>query len=317
MSAMLTTFMTAQLQSMQASQQMMTGMVSAITALMTARPEKDPMEVALQMARLMKEGQASGGGVGTAEVLGLLEKGIGMGKLLSGGSEDDGTLGVVREGLGIVGKIVDAQASQASSRGGGGGAGAAAYDGRRYLGAGGAEQNPAHGAAGAGTDGRARGGGAVAAVGHDDPSGGTSDAEDGRTGRTAGAGPVSQGTRPWVRAVGGHFNTLAAVAGWMTPATAAHAISDRLDDEAFADLLDDIQDTTPPGFGGRLKVVYPVAASVAPEWLEEVVTLLLTDFSQDDSGSSGAAYDAGDDASEGGEDAAGGTLLPPGETGEA
>ncbi len=88
--------------------------------------------------------------------------------------------------------------------------------------------------------------------------------------------------RPWIAAVGDRLPLLLSAAKFLTPNAAAETISRNLTDDAYFDLLEDIQDQTPPGFAGRLVAAFPAAESLPADWFEQVVQLLATEA--DDAG---------------------------------
>lgn len=217
------------MQAAQSQSQMMTGMVTAVTALLAAKPEKDPTELALKVVEAMKPASQAGGATSAAELFTIFEKGMNMADKFKGGDED-GTLALAREGLGVVAKIVENQGKvQFRPR-----PAAPPPPPRGNLPSGHASTPGAGGTGGAPP---------VADAGG---VGGGADAQG-----IAETQVVS--VRPWVDAARPAAALLLLSIGNVEPATAAQVIADRLDDDAFSDLLSDIEAGTPAEFLERFR----------------------------------------------------------------
>ena len=208
------------------SQQMTTTMLNAVaTVLASRKDERDPMDVAVRMAELIK---GNGGNTPASELFTIFEKGMNVAKNL-GGSDEDGTLSLAKEGLSLVGKIVEKQTAQT-----------AAPVARRLP------PNVPPGSRPM-PNGRPVGeGDAVSAA----PSASAPPSANATSG--AGIVDVADGPeRPWVAAARPAAALLLLAIGNVQPDTAANMIADRLTEEQFGDLLDDIEAGTPGEFVSR------------------------------------------------------------------
>jgi hypothetical protein len=100
--------------------------------------------------------------------------------------------------------------------------------------------------------------------------------------------------RPWLVAARPHLPMLLSLSRVMGADAAAATINRNLTDDQFFDLVEDIRDETPPGFGGRLLALYPAAATISAEWFTELLQHLLSSVDESDAGEStnGAAGQA-------------------------
>jgi hypothetical protein len=200
---------------MSMGQQQMTSMLGAMTAFMTAKKDVDPTELLIKAAELFKSKPESS----AAELFSVFEKGMSVASNLKG--DDDGTLGVVKEGLGIIGKVVENNARNNPPRPVAAPAPRAALPARVPAPA--PDQSP------------------------------TTEVSE----------PVTTGQpeheRPWVAAARPAAPMLLMLIGNVTPATAASAIADRLSEDAFSDLLDDIETGTPGEFLVRFHEYFAIA----------------------------------------------------------
>lgn len=98
---------TSQMQSAQMMTTMMGGVVSALTAVMTAsKPQTDPMDTALRMAEVMNK-RGDGGGV--SEAMTMFREGMQLAERYAGkgGDEDDGVMGVVSKGMDTLAVLIN------------------------------------------------------------------------------------------------------------------------------------------------------------------------------------------------------------------
>jgi hypothetical protein len=102
------------------------------------------------------------------------------------------------------------------------------------------------------------------------------------------ASPPSQ-DRAWVAAARPSFPLLSLSIGNVRPATAVDVLADRMTDDQFDDLLDDIEAGTPDEFIGRFESYFAVTVKDEPtrDWLRQLVAALLATVESDD-----AAHDA-------------------------
>jgi hypothetical protein len=200
--------------------------------------KKDHTEMALQIAQVLK---GDNKGAGTSEMFAMLKEGISLGERLGGGdNDDDGVMGVVKEGVSILGNLVNGIVEDRKAKN--------AQATRLIAGA---------------PD--------VASV----PTGAESDA------------PITPTTamgdmRPWVRAAAPHIGKLVSASAFLTPRAAADTLAERLADEEFNDLLDDIHDQEGGGFGVRLVEYFPNVKDVDPNWIGAVIQTLLSEYVDDD-----------------------------------
>ena len=81
--------------------------------------------------------------------------------------------------------------------------------------------------------------------------------------------------RPWIAAARPQLALLLAAARFMPAGAAAETIAANLTAAQFDDLLTDIEDTTAPGFAGRLVQLIPQVGQIRPEWFQELLRELL------------------------------------------
>lgn len=233
----------AMAQSSQMMGQMMTAVVGAMATMMTARPEKDPLDIAVKIAELSRGNAAPGGDM--AQMIDMMERGMRIGEKLGGKDDGDGVMGVVGEGMKTLGVLVDgivttkkleAQRTQGAVPN----AGTATVPVRELVLMKGASENP--------------------------------------TTEEANVPAV----RPWVDVSRPQIGLLLSAAKFMSPAAAAETVANSMADDVFFDLIDDIRDQTAPGFGARLLQYFPAASTVKPEWIGELVRVLLTEHVQDE-----------------------------------
>lgn len=105
LNALLATMAANQMQSATMMTNMMTGMVGSMVQVLGAmKPGKDPMEIALEMAKVMKGGDGSS----PADFLSALKQGMEIGERIGGGGEDaDPVMSAVSKGLDTLGVIVN------------------------------------------------------------------------------------------------------------------------------------------------------------------------------------------------------------------
>lgn len=243
MSALMSTMMQQGLSSMQMMQTIMAAssaqnaqMIQAMVSMMTARPERNALDDFTKMAAVLRPG---GNETDSDKLFSILERGMNIGsKLNGGGNDEDGTLGVIKEGLGVVAKIVENN-------------GRAAAFGARHTSARAIGSGAEGGTGGAGTGrgeadlsraGAERGREGVGALG--DP---------GRDDLAPVGSTVTD--RPWVKAARPSMALLSLAIGNVAPETAAQVIADRLEDDAFEDLIRDIETDVdaPTEFMGRFE----------------------------------------------------------------
>lgn len=214
---------------MMQSSQMTTTMLQAVATALTATKgnDKDPMEHALKIAELMKVNTATP----ASELFSVFEKGMNVAAKINGGDED-GTLSLAREGLQVVAKVLENNRPQATAHG----------PRQAALGAG-------HGTANAGRPNNNGGPGVVAAGAQSEPQ--ASDAGAGTATDAGATGGVVADVRPWVAAARPAAALLLLSIGNVRPETAADMIADRLTEDQFGDLVDDIESGTPGEFVQR------------------------------------------------------------------
>lgn len=230
---------------MAASAQNSAEILRGVVALITTRPpERDPMELVTKVLEVTKPAQSTP----SSELFTVFEKGMNLANAMRG--DDDGTLAIAREGLGIVGKIVEGQNLQRRAP-------------ARTL-------QPAP-PPGTGNDGQPRG--AVAGhIGNPPPVAG--DAGSGSGGNAEGTpeAQVVKPVRPWVDAARPASTFLLLSMGQFQPSTVANMIADRLDEAAFNDLLLDIEQGTPAEFLDRFRGYFDIPAD---QFTDEMVRWML------------------------------------------
>ena len=236
-------------------QQMTTTMLNAVaTVLASKKDDRDPMDVALKMAELLK---SNGANTPASELFTIFEKGMNVAKAM-GGNDEDGTLTVVKEGLSLVGKIVEKQ-------------GAIAAPPRLASGT----------TAGNGRVPNGRPSASVRSVpsetlGNPVETAPSNDAGGAGTDATTHMPAVD---RPWVTAARPAAGLLLLAIGNVQPETAANMIADRLSPDEFGDLLDDIEAGTPDEFIGRFRGYFALDPFVpdVDQWMHRCV-IALTDL---------------------------------------
>lgn len=247
-----------QAQGAQMMQTMMASVMGAMAQMVAARPvEKDPMDTAIRMAELLKRSDA--GGSPAAELMGMMKQGMEIGMKMNG-EKDDGMTGLIGEGMKTLSVLIDGIVTTQKAK--------AAMAAREIPASGAVALAPPIPSA----EGRASG----------VPHGATGDTSthiersgnaNGNEGAVREEGAVS--VRPWVDAARPSIGMLLNAARFMPASAAADTIATNMADDAFFDLIDDIRDQTPPGFGPRLVGYFPDAANVKPEWIGELVGELL------------------------------------------
>jgi hypothetical protein len=242
MSNMFATIMATQMQGLSATQQMMTGMVTAMTTLMTARPEKDPTDMALKLAEVLRP-KDGGGGAAVADIMAMFERGMNVGKSINGGGDSDSVMPVISEGVKTLGHLIDGIVTEKKAN----------------------------------AEAIRRG---TLAPSHNPPV-------------PLLAAPVTEvappqsheepmSVRPWVDAARPHMGMLLKASAFLSPHAAADTVARSLSDDQFFDLVADIEDQAPPGFGQRLLAYFPDAAAVNPVWIGELVAVILSDYVKGD-----------------------------------
>ena len=227
---------------MSMSQQSTAALVTAMTGMMAANNgnRKDPTEIALQIAQVLK---GDNKGAGTAEMFAMLKEGITLGERLGGGGDDDdGVMGVVKEGVSILGNLVTGIVEERKAKN---------VQARLQAG--------------------------LPVVSHPTDSGVIPIGADPDV-RAATPTTDTNGMRPWVRAAAPHIGKLLGAAGFLTPRAAADTLAERLGEDEFNDLLDDMYDQENGGFGVRLVQYFPQVKDVDPEWIGAVVQIILTEY---------------------------------------
>lgn len=243
LSTMLVTMATLNQQSSKTMMDAVGAMMTAMTQAATVRPpERDPMEATVTMMKLIREMQPQA----ATDPFILLEKGMNLGRAIAGANEGDPTTDIIKEGLGVVGKIVEAsRGAQANGRGGNGDTSPPQFMG-----------NP------------------VRVV---DPGPSAS-------GGVAGQSPVREAQpesqpvnadafRPWMQVAHANRQTLAMAARFMSGDTAAVEILRRMDDDTLNDLLADMDDDTAPGFEARVRAAFPEFQPSPAWWADFVATI--------------------------------------------
>lgn len=222
---------------------MMTGIIGALTTVMTTTKQADPIAQAIQIAQVLKPNE---GGGSVSEQMAMFREGMQLAERYAGkGEEEDGVMSVVSKGMDTLGVLVNGLVAERQAK-------AAAV---RALPPGYSPSQLAPTIHGAGDS-------------FDGASGGSDTPPDD-------AGPVMS-IRPWVDAVRPHFAQLVGASKFLPPSAAADAISKMLTDEQFNDLVDDIENPEGGGFGVRLSEYFPgIGEQVKPEWIGAVLQSLL------------------------------------------
>lgn len=190
---------------MMQSQQTTTTMLQAVATALTASRgnDRDPMDTAVKIAELMKVNTATP----ASELFSVFEKGMNIAAKMNGNGDEDGTLALAREGLGVVAKIVENNKTPVATR-----------------------------------------------VPPAPPRIPASSMPATATPVAADPQPVQEtvtSERPWVAAARPAAALLLLSIGNVRPETAADMIADRLTEDQFSDLLDDIESGTPGDFVQR------------------------------------------------------------------
>jgi hypothetical protein len=112
MNNIITTMLSMQASNADMMQKTMIGIMGAVTTMLTAqRPQGSDVDTFVKMAEILKSNN-NGPAPATSELFAVFKEGIAIASRLNEGG-DDGTLGVVREGLAVVGKIVENNARPA------------------------------------------------------------------------------------------------------------------------------------------------------------------------------------------------------------
>lgn len=233
----------SQMDSAQMMTNVMGGIVAALTTVMGATRNADPVAQAIQIATVLKP--ANNGNV--SEAMTMFREGMELAERYAGKDDDDGVMGVVSKGLDTLTVLINGMVEERKAKL------------ARGLPAGGGDSA---GQAGGGGDGSGDGG------------------DGGARGDGTSAPSVADGmsVRPWVDAVRPNIGKLLSASSFLPPSSAADAIAKTLSDDQFFDLIDDIQDQTNGGFGERLKEYFPKdIATVDPHWLGEVLQILLSE----------------------------------------
>lgn len=238
MSAFMTMIMTNAMSSMDMFQKMMLlqaesnrSMMTGFTAMMTARPEKDPTEMALRIAEVMKPTSPA------ADSLSVFRDALKMGMDIggAGGDDGDGTTELIGKGLEVVGQAISA-----------------------------ARQVPALPAPVASS-------GEVRQI-PPTPNGTSTVVEP-----PAPTLPVDMTPLPtdrlWVRTARPLIPMLASAVQFLSGDSAAIELLRRSTDDVVDDLINDLDDTTPPGFIGRVQLLFP-AFRPTPEWAQDFIDAL-------------------------------------------
>jgi len=220
-------------------------MITAGAALVTAlaplfKDRKDPAELALKLAEAMRPAVAPA--PASTDVLSAFEKGMAVVSRIrgQGASSSDSIMPVIAEGIKTLGTVVSGIANERGRAANGG----APIDPR--------PRPP------------------LALV----PSSSTPESPP-MIPPMNGAAATPASARVWFTAAAPLLPSLLSFARFMGPDAAAATISRNLSDEEFYDLVDDIRDASPPGFGGRLVQQFPAAASIDPAWFNDLIQLLL------------------------------------------
>jgi hypothetical protein len=227
-------------------------MITAVTSFMTARPDKDPTDLALKMVAVMKEGSDGGGKRSTIdEIKSLLE----VADMVGGGrNQSDGTMDVVREGIRTVGEIVRRAPVPVA----------------RPVASATVAKIP------------------VVSVTPLPANSPTLSPVPISENPTPGATRIEPGIdpRPWVMAMRPHLSMLRMAVGQLSTVTAAELISERLEEEAWNDLIADIVIEMESGseispatclpFARRASVELGVEGEPAIAWVSRLASEVLT-----------------------------------------
>lgn len=196
----------------------------------------DPTKNAIELAAILSKRD---GGNSTLEAL---ERGINIAHKLGAGDHapsDGGMLPVVGEGIRVLGGIVDSIVTERRAARGDVPAGdpVATVDGKPPL-----------------------------ALVPNEPTMAPAD---------AGASSSSSSDRLWISVARPQMPALLAAARFIPPGAAAETIAANLSPAALADLLEDVNDQTAPGFAARLAGVFPQLANINAAWFAEMLKTLL------------------------------------------
>lgn len=246
LSALIAAMGQAQINSMSIVQQMQTQsannmqtMLTAMTTMMAARPHENPLEMVKTVVEMLK-GNTNGASVQAKDLLEMFERGMKLANDAGGKDEGDGVMGIVGEGVKTLGALVEGIVAEKKA------------NAARLV------AQPQ-----------------AALPGPSDEVG------DGvpRSEPTPTEGQNTMATPPAERPVWLPPNTNAdalwSVAQYLQPNEAATLINGRLSDAQFDALITDIET---PGFGDRLPRYFPSLANADPNWIGEVIRILLSQY---------------------------------------
>lgn len=250
MAAVMTTMMTMMMNNMQISQQGNAAMMTVMVEMMKARPQENPMDMAIRMAELMKGGAGAGGG-SVAEYFAIFEKGMNVARKLEGGS-DDSVMPMIAEGVKGVTAIMEGIGAEKRAN-------AAAMEARRVL------APPVV---------------PPVALPSASPAAATEPPAP-----LAPSETFMSNARPWLAAALPFKAQLNAMIGFFPPTLAADALLERLGDDELDDLVADIEDGAAPGFVRRTLDVLGVAGTAytdtAVQWLTDVAVAIIESTNPD------------------------------------
>jgi hypothetical protein len=256
---------------MKASADTSTMMVGVMAEIAKARPaERDPLEMVKVLAELMKQNAPPPAPVAPAssarELFEVFEKGMSVASKLGGGGDDgDGTTAIIKEGIGAVGRMAEAIIVSRGQNGVNGAAPVAEI------------AAPAPDAAQLELPGTA-------------PAPSTAAMRPPGSAVTPSPPPMAkpiQPTRPWHRAVIAHYDDLKMASRFMSGDTAAVELLRRMPEpvgdepDVLDDLMDDLEDATPPGFIARTRTAFPELA-LSPEWVAQFHETLKANMVEED-----------------------------------
>jgi hypothetical protein len=261
---------------MMQSQQTTTGMINAMIQMLAANNgnKVDPLDMVTKVAEIMRPKETPS----MLEAMSVFENGLKIGQTVAGGGGDgDGIMPVIGEGVKALGTLVEGIV-----------AGKRAEAQRMYQ----PEPVPQLPAAPLPPPPPPPAASAPAHITTLNPT--DTDVND----------------RLWVgHARRANLALMFQMARVMSPEAAADTILRNLPDAEFDDLMSDIFDMTAPGFGPRLAAYFPQVATVPPEWVGEVIRLIIestedgdgddTDAAGNETGNGGSGGGAGGGAGSG------------------
>lgn len=256
-------FQTMQSQNQAAFAQVM----QAMTTMIAAKPERDPLDLVTKVVGMVKDSNGANG-TGTAkELLEFFERGMTMAEKIAPRDGDD-VMGVVGKGIETLGVLIEGIVAEKKAN-------AARIEAAspRQIAAG----NPSGGNY---VDGVSLGrpdtsGGGVDVAPATAPDASAPDHSD----TSATDGEMTTAERPVWLPVGIDLGRILSAAQWLRPAEAASIIAGRLSDQQFDALISDIET---PGFGERLPRYVPAVANMNPQWVGDVVSVLLNEYVEAD-----------------------------------